>query len=351
MRAIPEVPYMVIARAKSAVVVLAVLATACGGSSPTAPSTPAPALGAILLVPNGLEVPIGGGSVDIIVATATAPGGGVIAPNVDINLTTSAGTLSVTHVRTNSDGRALVTWTGQQTTTVRASAGELFATSVIRVAEPVPVPTPEPTPTPTPNPTPNPNPAPAPTPGPGGLFATITATPSTVLEGDTVSFSVRLDSASGANIPPIATFAWDLDGNGTIDSTAAAPTFTYPVARFYVPRVTLTTTDGRTVQSATSVDVRQHPDITQVSPAVLTPDPSTIVVGTVVTLGASVTGHGAWGDLTFAWDFNGDGTDDVVGPSNTATTSFATVGTHTVRVTVSSQFAGSKSATLSIVVK
>lgn len=208
-------------------IILALLAltlAGCGNSSPTAPTKPLPAtVGGIFLVPSSLEVPIGGGSVDIVIATATTPGGGVIAPNVDLDLTATSGALSATHVRTNSEGRASVTWSGEQTATVRAVAGELFATSVIRVAEPAP--TPEPEPTPVPNPTPNPSPTPSPAPVPRKILVSVGVSGPLVPNepADTYPAGVTLDftgavTSNGAALPTSLSWGWDFDGDGTIDA-------------------------------------------------------------------------------------------------------------------------------------
>jgi glucose/arabinose dehydrogenase len=56
-------------------------------------------------------------------------------------------------------------------------------------------------------------------------------------------------SATGSTDPDPAdqgrlTYAWDFTNDGTTDSTAAAPTFTYPTARTYTARLTVTDTLG-----------------------------------------------------------------------------------------------------------
>lgn len=333
---------------------VALLSVSCGGGSPTAPSTtPTTAPQAVFLIAPAWTLPVGGGALQIDIVTTSTPTHG-IAPDVDVALSASSGTLSAVTVRTNAEGRASVTWSGATSAAVTARAGELFATHGIVVADPPPpTPTPAPTPIPTPSPSPSPTPTPSPTPGPGGLFAIITAAPFSVLEGDPVTFTVALDSGMpGTVIPAIAAYAWDFDGNGSIDSTLGAPTTTFATARIYVPRVRLTTVDGREVQSATSVDVQTRPAITDVQLNVLAPaNPDMITAGVDVSIGAAVTGRGQLDAMSFAWDFQNDGIVDAVGVTNVAAVRYATPGTYTVRVTVSAPSAVSQSATLAIVVR
>ncbi|WP_208759342.1 ThuA domain-containing protein, partial [Microbispora triticiradicis] len=50
------------------------------------------------------------------------------------------------------------------------------------------------------------------------------------------------------------TYAWDLDGDGTTDSTEANPTFTYTKAGEYSAVLTISNTDGRTATSSVTVN-------------------------------------------------------------------------------------------------
>ncbi|RGA02802.1 DUF1349 domain-containing protein, partial [Microbispora triticiradicis] len=50
------------------------------------------------------------------------------------------------------------------------------------------------------------------------------------------------------------TYAWDLDGDGTTDSTEANPTFTYTKAGEYSAVLTITNADGRTATSSVTVN-------------------------------------------------------------------------------------------------
>ncbi len=105
-------------------------------------------------------------------------------------------------------------------------------------------------------------------------------------------------------------YAWDLDGNpATIESTAATPPPFSPAG----PRtVRLTVTDGLgcTAAATRPVSVRALP-----TPAIaFRQGAATTCAGTPVALDASGSAAAGGGNLTFAWDVNGDGTVDGTGP-------------------------------------
>ncbi|MEH0937034.1 ThuA domain-containing protein [Micromonospora psammae] len=67
-----------------------------------------------------------------------------------------------------------------------------------------------------------------------------------------VTFS-SAGSASGDGGP--ITYAWDFDGNGTTDSTAANPSFTYTTKGRFTARLTVTGTGGATAVATTEITV------------------------------------------------------------------------------------------------
>src|SRR5689334_12834172 len=67
-------------------------------------------------------------------------------------------------------------------------------------------------PNPTPNPGPNPNPTPTPTPTPSNPTATITASPTTVQQGDKVTVSWQTQNATSVTLTQNGTTV-QLDGN------------------------------------------------------------------------------------------------------------------------------------------
>jgi len=69
----------------------------------------------------------------------------------------------------------------------------------------------------------------------------------------TVSFS-----SEGSRDPDPAdsiSFAWDLDGNGTVDSIDPNPTFTYATRGVYTARLTVTDSSGKTASANTTITV------------------------------------------------------------------------------------------------
>ncbi|MET7394323.1 ThuA domain-containing protein [Dactylosporangium sp. NPDC005572] len=94
-------------------------------------------------------------------------------------------------------------------------------------------------------------------------IAQIGATPSTGAAPLTVQFS-----SAGSNDPdgdPI-TYAWDFTTDGTTDSTAANPTFTYPANGEYIATLTVRDNGGRISTASTVIGVGR-PSITLVTPA------------------------------------------------------------------------------------
>ncbi|MFC0629373.1 ThuA domain-containing protein [Kribbella deserti] len=83
-----------------------------------------------------------------------------------------------------------------------------------------------------------------------------------------VPLTVNFD-ASGSRDPdgsPI-TYAWDFDGNGTIDSTVVKPSFVYNQPGAFTARLTVTDADGRTaVSNATITAGNSAPQITVTLP-------------------------------------------------------------------------------------
>lgn len=215
--------------------------SACGGSSPLTP-TPAQTVSVlpVSLVPNSADLPIGGGSLELIIATA--------ANNVPVTVTASGGTLSASAVRTNSEGRASVTWTGTSSATVTAIAEGTQTVASIRVALP---PTPEPTPTPAP---PTPGPTPSPLPDHHTVLGVVILQRVDDSTAPAITLTATVFVLDGSPVGPL-TYAWDLDGNGSIDSTAAAPVRVFPTGRTPVT-LTVKSTDGRTGSGTTVVFIQ-----------------------------------------------------------------------------------------------
>jgi cytochrome c len=77
------------------------------------------------------------------------------------------------------------------------------------------------------------------------VISAATATPSTGTAPLPVQFGVTATDGEGGSL----TYAWDLDGNGTVDSTVQNPTFRYTTAGTYVAKVSVS--DGELTASKT----------------------------------------------------------------------------------------------------
>ena len=83
---------------------------------------------------------------------------------------------------------------------------------------------------------------------------TLTATPGTVATGDTTTLTASFTDPEGDAIP---SYAWDFDGNGTVDQTTstASTTFAYATAGTQHPIVTATDARGAKGTATTAVTV------------------------------------------------------------------------------------------------
>ena len=130
----------------------------------------------------------------------------------------------------------------------------------------------------------------------GPPTADFTHSPSPAVQGEPVTFTDRSTDPDG----PIAAWAWDLDGDGTTDSTAQHPAHTYDERGSR--DVTLTVTDGEGEQDT----VTRAVVVTDRPVASFTHTPEVPLVGNPVRLtDASTDADGIAG---WEWDFDYDGT-------------------------------------------
>lgn len=322
------------------------LAIGCRGSLPAAPTPqqvpPAVAAAAIFLTPNSWDLPAGGGSLELTIVTAGNAGGNVVAPNVDVALSASSGVLSDASPRTDSTGHATVTWTGTSSATVVARAGDIQSAAAIRVPGTPPPPPPSSPHGPPPPPTPPPPPKP-PTPE-NGVSVTIAVTPEYPVVGEPALFTAIVTTQPAS---PVAAYAWDFDG-GAIDDTGASAVWTFRVPNVNLVTLTVTTADGRTTTQVGRIIVLPAPTPTILTTLSATPD--TVAPGGSVALTATATPNSSAGSVTsYQWDFDGNGTIDQTTPGASTSTSYATVGTKTVKVTARSATAsGTASASVTV---
>ncbi len=142
-------------------------------------------------------------------------------------------------------------------------------------------------------------------------------------------------SLSVAPAEGITAYAWDIDDDGTADSQESQLIHLFRQAGVFPVRVELTTADNETLSLTKDISVSAPIQIS------LTANPSSGVAPLAVQLTAAATGKEP---LTYAWDFNGDGTIDST-LQNPATT-FEKEGEHQVSLTVTE--AGGNKATKNI---
>jgi hypothetical protein len=344
-------------RGVAAAVLLGALVS-CSESSPAAPSEPpAPpppgTAAAVFISPNSVDLPAGGGSLELVIATSANDLGSVVAGNVQVTLGASSGELSNTEPRTDSTGHARVTWTGTSSATIVARAGDAVGQSAIRVAGGPPPTNPNPNPNPNPGPNPNPNPPPGPTPPPNpnppapdnGVRVFWTASPAAPVAGEPVTFSATVTSRPDA---PVATYAWDFNADGVTDDTSATPTHTFTAAGPHGVSVTVTLADGRTASDAGGLTVAPAPAATIAT--TLSATPTSVAPGDTVTLTATATPNSTAGTVTsYEWDFDNNNTVDRTTAGPSTTTTYSTIGTKTAKVTAKSATAsGSATATVAV---
>lgn len=135
------------------------------------------------------------------------------------------------------------------------------------------------------------------------------------------------------------TWAWDFNGDGTVDSTAAAPPdWTYSVPGSYT--ASLTVSNGLTSDTATrTINVLTPPG--PIADFTITPPTGT------APLTVSFTNTSTGSITTWAWDF-GDGTTSSV--QNPPNKTYGTANTYTVSLTVTDSLGLSSTTTKALVV-
>jgi len=175
--------------------------------------------------------------------------------------------------------------------------------------------------------------------------AALTANPDRAEPGQ----SVTLD-ASGSSDPDgsLVEYRWDLDGDGTVDTTTGSPTTStsFTQAGDHNVGVTVLDGDGATDTATTTVAVQAN----QAPSAALTGSPSTAGTGETVSLDASGSTDADGSIPEYRWDRDGDGTVERTTSSPTASTSFGQSGEYDVAVTVVDDDGATDAATWTVTV-
>jgi hypothetical protein len=172
-------------------------------------------------------------------------------------------------------------------------------------------------------------------------WAAFTATPSSLLAGQSVKFDA---SASNDSEAKITNYAWDLDGSGAFATkTGSTPTLTHAFAQPGVYNVILRITDSAGRQDVTTRTV----NVANPIGASLASSPNPAAISQSITFDASRSSDQSGTIADYRWDLDGKGayaTD--TGSKATVSTTFTATGAHTVGVRVSD--AAGNSATASI---
>ncbi len=166
----------------------------------------------------------------------------------------------------------------------------------------------------------------------------ITATPDSGNEPLVISFRVDAENQT------IASYAWDFNDDGTVDSTDANPQYTYAQEGTYTVTVNITINDTESTLTKT-ITVRNQSPIPNPLTVSIVANPSSGKAPLAVQFTAAATGREP---LTYLWDFNGDGTPD--NTQQNPSTTFQSAGEYnvTLRVTDASGATATKILSLQV---
>ena len=143
--------------------------------------------------------------------------------------------------------------------------------------------------------------------------------------GDEVVFGAR---ESGDEDGEVVRYAWDLDGDGTVDATGVEVGFVYEEPGTYEVTLTVTDDDGATATKTRRVEVAEN----RAPKAYVLYEPEHPSVGDGVLFSARES-HDPDGEIVaYRWDLDGDGEADEDGPK--VDRRFETAGRHVVALTV-----------------
>jgi YD repeat-containing protein len=175
--------------------------------------------------------------------------------------------------------------------------------------------------------------------------ASFTATPNPVPTGSAVSFDA---STSADPDGTVSKYEWDLDGNGTYEtSTGATPTTSKTYATAATPTIRLRVTDnaGATGLASQVLTVQNR-----LPTASFTATPSSVVSGSSISFNASASSDPDGTISKYEWDFDGNGTYDASTSSSTTTRAMATAGNFSVVLRVTDNNGGTATTTRAVTV-
>jgi PKD repeat protein len=177
--------------------------------------------------------------------------------------------------------------------------------------------------------------------------ASFTLTPNPVVSGGSVSFN-----ASGSTDPDgtIAKYEWDLDGNGTYETSTGATATTskaFPTAGSVTVGLRVTDNNGGTATTTRTLTVSNRAPT-----ASFTATPNPVPTGTAVTFNGAGSTDPDGTVAKYEWDLDGNGTYETnTGTTATATKTFATAGNVTVGLRVTDNLGLTATTTKTITVQ
>lgn len=182
---------------------------------------------------------------------------------------------------------------------------------------------------------------PPPPPPPPAMTASLSAAPANVVAGGTSTLTATVNLSNGATAP--TSYAWDCDGNGTVETTTATNSniCPYPTVGSFTPKVTATGANASATAS-TTVTVTL-PTLT----ATLTSDAQTVPVGGMLNFTAAVTGLAAGETIrAYQWDLDATAGFESTTTGNTRTSApYTTAGLFVASVKVTTSTGRTVTAT------
>lgn len=267
-----------------------------GGNKSEALTIPIGAAAAdnIVLLASPSSVPAGGGTIQLTAQVRDASGN--FLPNVSVTFTTTAGSLSLGSVSTDSNGQATTNLTTTRDADVTARAGSKEATVNVKVTT-------------------------APT-------VSASVSPASPTAGQPAVFAITVTPA--ANGSPVASVSIDFGDGATqrLGTGSTSVSHRYAGAGTYTVTVRVRDTAGQESSQVLVIIVLPRPPL----PVNLDASPTSPKVGDVVTFFATATPATGVSVVSYEWHFGDGSTTETTG--NKITHIFDVVATRTVSVTV-----------------
>ena len=171
--------------------------------------------------------------------------------------------------------------------------------------------------------------------------ASFTNTPTAPDTDDLVTFNSTSTDVDGT----IASYAWALDADGVFnDGTTASVSRTFTTPGNYTVKLRVTDNQGAESTSTRTITVANRPPTASIAS-----NPASPTSGQSFTLTATASDPDGT-VASYAWDVDGNGTDNFTAGSSTQTASFANPGTYPVKVRVTDNSGATTVATLNVTV-